>query len=102
MPKSNSIRRDDEQHLLIVTWKDGTTSEIEWKKLRDHCPCADCAELHGPADSLKLNLAPNYNLASVGYIGNYAVQPRWGDGHDAGLFSWNYLRELAGLLPAPQ
>ena len=65
MPKSNSIRWDDEQQLLIVTWKD-------------------------------------YNLASVGYIGNCAVQPRWGDGHNAGLFSWNYLRELAGLLPAPQ
>jgi DUF971 family protein len=102
MPKSNSIRRDDEQQLLIVTWKDGTTSEIEWKKLRDNCPCADCAELHGPADPLKLKLAPNYNLANVGYIGNYAVQPRWADGHNAGLFSWNYLRELAGLLPAPQ
>jgi DUF971 family protein len=102
MPKSNSIRRDDEQHLLIVTWKDGTTSEIEWKKLRDHCPCADCAELHGSADLLQLKLAPNYNLDSVGYIGNYAVQPRWGDDHNAGLFSWNYLRELAGLLPAPQ
>jgi DUF971 family protein len=102
MPKFNSIRRDDEQQLLIVTWKDGTTSEIEWKTLRDQCPCADCAELHGPADPLKLKLPPNDQLASVGYIGNYAVQPRWADGHDAGLFSWNYLRELAGLRPAPQ
>lgn len=102
MPKSNSIRRDDEQQLLIVTWKDGTTSEIEWKKLRDNCPCADCAELHGPADPLKWKLAPNDHLVSVGYIGNYAVQPYWGDGHNAGLYSWNYLRELAGLLPAPQ
>lgn len=102
MSKSNSIRRDDEQQLLIVTWKDGATSEIEWKTLRDHCPCANCAELHGPADPLKLKPVPNYDLASVSYIGNYAVQPRWSDGHDAGLYSWNYLRELAGLPPAPQ
>jgi DUF971 family protein len=38
----------------------------------------------------------------VDYVGNYAIQPRWGDGHSAGLFTWNYLRELAGLLAAPQ
>jgi len=102
MPKSNSVRKDDEQKRLVVKWKDGSTSEIEWKKLRDNCPCAECTEIHGPADPLRLKLAPNYNLESVEYIGNYAVQPRWGDGHSSGLYSWNYLRELAGLMPAPQ
>jgi DUF971 family protein len=102
MPKSNSVHIDDAQKQLIVKWKDGTSSEIEWKTLRDNCPCADCAELHGPADPLRLKLAPNYELDAVNYVGNYAVQPRWGDGHSAGLYSWNYLRELAGLLPAPQ
>lgn len=102
MPKYNRITKDDAQKLLIVNWKDGSSAELEWKKLRDNCPCADCAELHGPADPLRLKLAPNYNLESVSYVGNYAVQLNWGDGHNAGLYSWNYLRELAGLLPAPQ
>ncbi|MFN8597642.1 MAG: DUF971 domain-containing protein [Anaerolineae bacterium] len=102
MPKYNRITKDDAQKLLVVNWKDGSSAEIEWKKLRDNCPCADCAELHGPADPLRLKLAPNYTLESVSYVGNYAVQLNWGDGHNAGLYSWNYLRELAGLLPAPQ
>jgi len=102
MPKSNSVRPDIERQVLIVKWKDGTTSEIEFKTLRDNCPCAECAELHGPADPLRLKLAPNYTLDGVEYVGNYAVQPRWADGHNAGLYSWNYLRELAGLMPAPQ
>ncbi len=102
MPKYNRVQIDNEQKLLTVNFKDGSTAEIEWKKLRDNCPCADCAELHGPADPLRLKLAPNYDLESVDYIGNYAVQLTWGDGHNAGLYSWNYLRELAGLLPAPQ
>ncbi len=102
MPKYNRITKDDAQKLLIVNWKDGSSAELEWKKLRDNCPCADCAELHGPADPLRLKLAPNYNLESVSYVGNYAVQLNWGDEHNAGLYSWNYLRELAGLLPAPQ
>jgi len=102
MPKSNAVTKDDNRQMLVVKWKDGTTSDIAWKTLRNNCPCAECAELHGPADPLKLKLAPNMNLTEISYVGNYAVQPRWGDGHSAGLFTWNYLRELAGLLAAPQ
>lgn len=102
MAKSNSIAKDDERQVLSVKWKDGSTSEIPWAKLREACPCAECANLHGDADPLRLKLAPNTDLVGVDYVGNYAVQPRWGDGHSAGLFTWNYLRELAGLLAAPQ
>jgi DUF971 family protein len=102
MPKSNSVSRDVERQVLTVKWKDGTSSEIGWQLLRDACPCAECKELHGPADPLRLKLAPNYNLEGVEYIGNYAVQLRWGDGHSYGLYTWNYLRELAGLMPKPQ
>ncbi len=102
MPKSNSVLQDAARQLLIVKWKDGSTSEIPWDKLREACPCAECANLHGDVDPLRLKLAPNTHLGSVDYVGNYAIQPRWGDGHSAGLFTWNYLRELAGLLAAPQ
>ena len=104
MPKANSVLQDSAKHILVVKWKDGSTSEIPWATLREACPCAECATLrgHGDADPLRLKLAPNTNLVGVDYVGNYAVQPRWGDGHSAGLFTWNYLRELAGLLAAPQ
>jgi DUF971 family protein len=102
MPKSNSVLKDDARQVLLVKWKDGSTSEITWARLRDACPCAECANLHGDADPLRLRLAPNTQLVSVDYVGNYAIQPRWGDGHSAGLFTWNTLRELAGLLTAPQ
>ena len=104
MPKSNSVLQDSAKQILVVKWKDGSTSEIPWAKLREACPCAECAALrvHDDADPLRLKLAPNTNLVGVDYVGNYAVQPRWGDGHSAGLFTWNYLRELAGLLAAPQ
>jgi DUF971 family protein len=102
VPKSNAIQSNPEQHTLVVKWKDGSSSEIGWKILRDSCPCAECQELHGPADPLKLKLAPNYNMVSVEYVGNYAVQPRWADGHGSGIFTWNYLRDLAGLMAKPQ
>jgi DUF971 family protein len=102
MPKSNAALKDEVRQVLIVKWKDGSTSEMPWGKLREACPCAECANLHGEADPLRLKLAPNTNLLGVDYVGNYAIQPRWGDGHSAGLYTWNYLRELAGLLAAPQ
>jgi DUF971 family protein len=102
MPKANAVHSDEVAQTLVVKWKDGSTSEIPWVRLREACPCAECANLHGTADPLRLKLAPNTQLISVDYVGNYAIQPRWGDGHSAGLFSWNYLRELAGLLAAPQ
>ena len=102
MPKSNAVRKDDETKTLSVKWKDGTTSVLAWKTLRDNCPCAECAELHGPADPLRLKIAPNYHLEGVEYIGNYAIQLRWGYGHSAGIYSWNHLRNLAGLMAAPQ
>ncbi len=102
MPKSNSVLKDDTRQVLLVKWKDGSASEIPWARLREACPCAECANLHGDADPLRLRLAPNTQLVGVDYVGNYAIQPRWGDGHSAGLFTWMYLRELAGLLAAPQ
>ncbi len=102
MPKSNVVLKDDTRQVLIVKWKDGSISEIPWARLREACPCAECANLHGDADPLRLKLAPNTSLVSVEYVGNYAMQPRWGDGHNAGIFTWNYLRELAGIMPAPQ
>ena len=102
MPKSNSVQKDDASQRLVVKWKDGSMSTLPWAGLRDACPCAECANLHGDADPLRLKLAPNTQLVGVNYIGNYAVQLRWGDGHSAGLYTWNYLRELAGLLAAPQ
>jgi DUF971 family protein len=102
MPKSNAVLTDKVQRTLIVKWKNGSVSEIPWGKLREACPCAECANLHGDPDPLRLKLAPNTDLVGVDYVGNYAIQPRWADGHSAGLFTWNYLRELAGLLAAPQ
>jgi DUF971 family protein len=102
MPKSNSVLKDDTRQVLLVKWKDGSASEIPWAKLRDACPCAECTNVHGAPDPLRLKLAPNTQLVSVDYVGNYAIQPRWGDGHSTGLFTWMYLRDLAGLLAAPQ
>lgn len=95
MPKRNTVTNDAERRVLIVNFKDGSTVELPWGLLRDACPCAECRELHGPRDPLKLVVAPDKNLIGFNYAGNYAVQLAWGDGHSFGIYTWSYLRELA-------
>jgi DUF971 family protein len=95
MPKSNRVTNDTDRRMLIVKFKDGSTIELPWDLLRDACPCAECKELHGPRDPLRLVAAPDKNLAGFNTAGNYAVQLAWGDGHSSGIYAWTYLRELA-------
>jgi len=100
MPKTNTVTNDKDRQVLIVKFKDGSSVELPWGLLRDACPCAECKQTHGPRDPLKLTAAPDKNLVGYEYAGNYAVQLTWGDGHRYGIYSWNYLRELAQKLAA--
>ena len=85
---------------LAIKWEDGAESFIALEKLRRACPCAGCmgerdimGQLHkGPEQPL----APrSFQLARLEWVGSYAVQPVWADGHRSGIFSFDYLRRLA-------
>jgi DUF971 family protein len=86
---------------LAIKWPDGTESFIPLEKLRRHCPCAGCK---GEVDILgnlyrnpeqKLTAAA-FQLIRIPSVGGYAVQPAWADGHATGIFSFEYLSQLAG------
>lgn len=69
------------------------------EELRRNCPCAVCG---GEPDVMGRVVRPtveytaaSFDLQEIEYIGGYAIQPRWGDGHRTGLYSWAYLRRLA-------
>ncbi len=100
MPKRNKFVNDKEQHILVVNFKDGEKAELPWAMLRDACPCAECKQKHGTQQDnpLQLTVAPNTTLVGVEFAGNYAIVLIWGDGHNTGIFSWNYLRGLAARL----
>lgn len=99
-----SVRAIDIQPIgneLAVKWDDGAESFISLEKLRRSCPCAGCkgetdvmGNLYkGPEQPLK---PESFRLLGVAQVGGYAIQPRWADGHSSGLFSFDYLRRLAG------
>ncbi len=84
---------------LAIQWNDASESYFDLEKLRRACPCAACG---GEPDVLGNILRPqvsynndSFRLASFKIVGGYAVQPRWHDGHDTGLYSFQYLRKLS-------
>ena len=84
---------------LAIAWNDGTESYLQPEMLRRACPCASCG---GEPDVLgnvvrpeASHTAESFELRGWDWVGGYAVQLRWGDGHRTGIYSYPYLRRLA-------
>ena len=87
---------------LIIEWKDGHTSRIPLSMLRNACPCAECRGDHDKMGSnppvevfeMELEDSPRTHLSNLVVVGTYALNPEWEDGHQSGIFTWEYLRAL--------
>lgn len=84
---------------IALQWNDGTETFLSLDRLRRGCPCAGCG---GEPDVLGNVVRPNVNYSAASFelrgwqlVGGYALQPRWGDGHDTGIYSYQYLKRLA-------
>jgi DUF971 family protein len=82
-----------------ISWSDGHQGRVTLKRLRDSCPCAGCA---GETVLLRTYTPPpvdettpgRYVLKGAEPVGSYALKLTWGDGHDNGIYHWEYLRSL--------
>ena len=97
--KAKQIKVIDKTKLFFK-WNDDTESFIDLKYLRDECPCASCKgetvllKTYIPAKPA--NPAPeNYIVKRIDQVGGYAIQILWGDGHNTGIYTWDYLKQLA-------
>ncbi len=87
-------------NILLIKWKGSEESYISLKALRNGCPCAECS---GETDALgnlymgygKPKSSAGYTLIKVNPVGYYALQFTWGDGHDAGIYRFELLKELS-------
>ncbi len=80
---------------ITIHWGDGHRSEYALGYLRDHCPCATCAEVHrGQSASPFPMFKPAVRLNAVEPVGNYALRLIWSDGHSTGIYTWEYLRSI--------
>ena len=94
---------------LTVRWSDGTSSFFPIGYLRRMSPSADARILREQLARNPLTVLPSTSqggdqpLTATGaeLVGNYAIRIRFSDGHDTGLYSWEYLRQIDPDHPAP-
>lgn len=92
------IELDRPGRRLRFQWVDGKTSSYDWEYLRWRCPCAHCqgeGDWKGELAGKMLLMASETQMADVDLVGRYAVKPTWQDGHDTGLYTFRFLRQLA-------
>ncbi|WP_420434847.1 gamma-butyrobetaine hydroxylase-like domain-containing protein [Hyphobacterium sp.] len=82
--------------MLTIAFDDGQTGDIAFETLRTESPSAE-VQGHSPAQKKIVMGKQDVGIVAANPVGRYAVQIVFDDGHDSGLFTWEYLRELAGL-----
>jgi len=96
IPKTIKIK---DKSSLNITWEDGLVSTITLKYLRDECPCATCKGetvlLRTYRPPAKKMITPEmYLIKNIETVGEYAIQITWKDGHNTGIYTYEYLLEL--------
>lgn len=79
-----------QSRVLEIVFSDGAQFRIPFELLRIYSPSAE-VKGHGPGQETLQTGKRDVTLESLEPIGNYAVQPRFSDGHDTGIYSWDYL-----------
>ena len=88
---------------LTIDWRDGAVSHYPFLALRDACPCAGCVdEITGAKILDTKKIPPDIFIRRCEYVGNYAIRITWSDGHDAGIFSFRFLRDLHDMAQGAQ
>jgi DUF971 family protein len=92
-PESLELTADDS--VLEIAWDDGHTSRHRLDVLRAACPCARC-QGHSPEQSLNLKPEqfPGIRLTDLAPVGRYAYNLVFSDGHNTGIYTLQFLREL--------
>ena len=88
------ISQESNTHLRI-TWGDGQVCNYEAAPLRRACPCAQCVNEWTGQRTLKPEAVSNeVEINDLTIVGRYALNFRWSDGHETGIYSFQYLRDL--------
>lgn len=100
-PKHMDLKKDK---ALTIHWSDGRVSIYPIAYLRKLSPSAEAKELRKemarnpltvmPASASQAGGAGPLTATGIERIGNYAVRIRFSDGHDTGIYSWQYLRQI--------
>ena len=89
-PTPEDITAHSASRVLEVKFSDGVTFRIPFELMRVNSPSAE-VKGHGPGQEVLQTGKRNVGLLDIEPVGNYAIKPTFTDGHDSGLFTWEYL-----------
>ena len=87
------IKLHQQSHMLEITYDDGVCYQLPFELLRVYSPSADVSG-HGPGQEVLQTGKKDVGISALVPVGSYAVQIDFDDGHDTGLYTWEYLFKL--------
>lgn len=93
IPLPQSLTVHAASRVLEVGYSDGQTFRLPFELLRVYSPSAE-VQGHGPGQEVLQTGKREVGIDNIEQVGNYAIKPFFSDGHESGLFTWNYLYEL--------
>jgi DUF971 family protein len=92
-PLPSAITLHQASRVLELAFEDGRTYRLPYEFLRVQSPSAEVRG-HGPGQETLQVGKRDVTITSVDPVGHYAIQPTFSDGHQSGIYSWDYLYEL--------
>jgi len=89
-PTPRALTVHSQSRVLEVSFSDGAEFRLPFELMRVYSPSAD-VQGHGPGQEVLQTGKRDVELTALEPVGNYAVQPTFSDGHDTGIYSWDYL-----------
>ena len=93
MPKPIALTLHQQSRVLEVRYEDGVVHRIPFELMRVYSPSAE-VQGHSPEQAVLQTGKRHVGIDAMEPVGNYAVKPMFSDGHQSGLFSWDYLHHL--------
>jgi DUF971 family protein len=92
-PTPTEIELRQQSRLLDIAFSDGRRFSLPYEFLRVYSPSAEVRG-HGPGQETLQAGKREVTIREVEPVGLYAIRPVFSDGHDSGIYSWDYLYEL--------
>jgi DUF971 family protein len=89
-PTPESLTVHGQTKVLEIGFSDGAQFRIPFELMRVYSPSAE-VQGHGPGQEVLQTGKRDVTIAEIEPVGNYAVKPTFSDGHESGLFTWEYL-----------
>ncbi|HRD86313.1 MAG TPA: DUF971 domain-containing protein [Rubrivivax sp.] len=92
-PQPVALTVHQASRVLEIGFDDGATFRLPFELMRVYSPSAE-VQGHGPGQEVLQTGKREVTIVDITAVGHYAVQPRFSDGHESGIFSWDYLYRL--------